>query len=158
MNRIGAKGANRTPAGEGVENVHAEPTDGTPEQASPDLHGTTAAAAKQGERPRRGGLITPALLVVLTLGLIVATAAGLAVAGLALAIWPALLLDTFADRALGARWAVVAAMLAAPLFLFGLLDRSWRAFARARTGRCADYMLVALAAALALHAVILGGP
>jgi hypothetical protein len=158
MNGIGAKGANGAPPGEGVENVHPELTEGTPDEASPDLHDIAGAAAEPGRRVRQGGLPVATLLVVLTLGLLTATVAGLAVAGLALAIWPALLMDALANGRLGEDWPVVAAMLAAPLVVFGLLDLSWRAFARGRTGRCADFMLAALAAALGLHAVLFGAP
>jgi hypothetical protein len=121
-----------------------------------DLEAVAEAIAPPRPRPAAPRLATSALLVVLTLGLMVATAAGLCVVGLALAVWPALLLDAAVEGGLGARWPVLAAMLAAPVAVFLLYDRSWRAFARARTGRSADFMLVALAATLALHAAVLG--
>jgi hypothetical protein len=98
------------------------------------------------------------MFVLLTLGLVVATAACLVVVGLALALGlPALIVAT-TEAALPDRAPALAAGLAGPLVLTWLLHRSWRAFARARTGRCAEYMLAALAGALALDVLLVGPP
>lgn len=96
------------------------------------------------------------MLVVLTLALVVASGACLAMVGLALAVWPPALLAAAAEGALAARAVQLTLMLAAPLAVFWLVRASWSAFARARAGRCADFMLAALVGALGLHAFFFG--
>jgi hypothetical protein len=104
------------------------------------------------------GLHTSVLLVVLTLGLLAATGVSVLVAGIALGLAPALLISATVSGELVARWPAAAGAVVGPLATIWLLARSWSAFARARAGRCADYMLAALVVALGLHALVFGAP
>ncbi len=155
MNRIGAEGAHGAPTGEGVEKVHAGLKDDA--DASPEaLHGTAEAQAEP--VARAGGLHVPLVLVVLTLGLVAATGASVVVSGIALGLGPAALIAATLDGALAARWPAIAAVMLGPFLTIWLLHRSWSAFARARTGRCAEYMLAALLVSIGLHALLFGPP
>ena len=73
-----------------------------------------------------------------------------------IAVWPAALIDSLHAGAAGARAGVLTATLAAPLAVAGLLHLSWRSYARARTGRCADFMLLALALTIGICAALFG--
>jgi hypothetical protein len=155
MNGIGSKGARGATAGESVQKVHADLAAKTPD-ASDDVHDIAGAATERADGAGRGSFAAAVLLVFKTLALIGATAACLVVVGLALAVWPPAAIAAAAEGAVRDQGLPLAALLATPLAVTWLLHRSWRAFARARSGRCADFMLAALVGALALHALILG--
>lgn len=103
-----------------------------------------------------GGLAVAGAFMAMNAGLVIATAACLIVAAPWIGAWPAAALTAVREETFGAAWPVLAAALGAPLIVLGLTHLSWRAFARARAGRCADFMLLALIAAAALHAVAMG--
>jgi hypothetical protein len=111
------------------------------------------------ERPRPdAGFHLSILLVVLTLGLIGGTSVCVLVAGIALGLGPAALITAILEGELAARGPALAGVLLGPFAAVWLLHRSWIAFARARAGRCADYMIAALVVALGLHALVFGAP
>jgi hypothetical protein len=158
-NGIGTEGADGAASGERIENVHRDLAIETTLDASASaLHGTRVTITEPGSGEVGGSFVPAAIFVALTLGLVAATAACLAVVGLALALWLPALIVAFAEEALRARGPLLAAGLAAPLAVTWLLDRSWNAFANARTARCAEYMLVALGGALALYAFLVDPP
>jgi len=102
------------------------------------------------------GLGAGAMFVLLNIALVAATGACLAVSGLVLGVWPIAALDTVRDGAFADRWVLLAIALAVPLTVFGLLRLSWGAFAKAKVGRCADWMVLALGLSLALHMAATG--
>lgn len=117
------------------------------------LHDTTDAQTE----PARGGVGASALLVVLLLALVGATAACLAAAGIALGIGPAALVTAARRGVEPVQAAALAGLVLGPFLIAWLLGRSWSAFAAARSGRCADWMLAAIAASSGLHALVFGG-
>lgn len=96
------------------------------------------------------------MFALLNIALVMATGACLAVTGLVLAVWPIVALDTVRDGAVAERWVVLAVALAASLAVFGLLRLSWGAFAKAKVGRCADWMVLALGLTVALQMAATG--
>jgi hypothetical protein len=128
-------------------------------EAAPEAHPVADAVATPSViSPVRAGssVSTAALLVVMTFGMVTVTAVCLAVAGLALALWPPALIDAVLDGRLGDRALALAAGAGTPIVLFVLVDLSWRAFARGRSRRCADLMIAAAAMALVVHGAVFG--
>lgn len=78
--------------------------------------------------------------------------------GIALGLAPAALITALGEGGLAARWPALAGAFVGPALTTWLLGRAWSAFARARAGRCADWMLAALVVALGLHALVFGAP
>ena len=109
------------------------------------------------ERRPRTALVTSVMLVVVTVSLLGASVACLGVAGLVLAAWLPAVIDALIEGALKERAWRLAGALAAPLVVWALVWLSWRAFGHARTGRSADFMMLALTAALALSWAAFGG-
>jgi hypothetical protein len=104
------------------------------------------------------GVWPAVIFIVLTLGLVGATAACVLVAGLGLGLGAPALLEAVIAGRLAARGPALAVLLGGSLLTLWLLHRAWAGFASARTRACADSMIEAIAVSLTLHALIFGLP